>query len=160
MVQRWYDEVKNYDFDKGRPKTATAPYKHFSQLIWANTAEIGVGTAVSKRYGFITVARYRPTGNDGDFEEFIRNVPPEGGPLPTLAPYLEDNSKPSGDVKSAGSTVKSPIVSGTTVDLTVSQTANSKQYASTNVTAQREKSSVASGALIPAKTPLRRRPHR
>lgn len=75
------------------------------------------------------------------------------GPLPTLAPYLEDNSKPSGDVKSAGSTVKSPIVSDTTVDLTVSQTANSKQDASTNVTAQREKSSVASGALIPAKTP-------
>lgn len=79
MVQRWYDEVKNYDFDKGGPKTAAAPYKHFSQLIWANTAEVGVGTAVSKRYGFITVARYRPTGNNGDFEEFIRNVPPEGG---------------------------------------------------------------------------------
>lgn len=79
MVQRWYDEVKNYDFDKGGPKSATAPYKHFSQLIWANTAEVGVGTAVSKRYGFITVARYRPTGNEGVFEDFIRNVPPEGG---------------------------------------------------------------------------------
>lgn len=79
MVQRWYDEVKNYDFDKGGPKAASSAYKHFSQLIWANTAELGVGTAVSKRYGFITVARYRPTGNDGGIEEFIRNVPPEGG---------------------------------------------------------------------------------
>lgn len=79
MVQRWYDEVKNYDFDKGGPKAASNAYKHFSQLIWANTAELGVGTAVSKRYGFITVARYRPTGNDGGIEEFIRNVPPEGG---------------------------------------------------------------------------------
>ena len=79
MVQRWYDEVKNYDFDKGGPKAASGAYKHFSQLIWANTAELGVGTAVSKRYGFITVARYRPTGNDGGIEEFIRNVPPEGG---------------------------------------------------------------------------------
>ena len=84
MVQRWYDEVKNYDFDKGGPKTATAPYKHFSQLIWANTAEVGVGTAVSKRYGFITVARYRPTGNEGVFEDFIRNVPPEGGVIQYL----------------------------------------------------------------------------
>ena len=79
MVQRWYDEVKNYDFDKGGPKSRSGPYKHFSQMIWANSAELGVGTAVSKRYGFITVARYRPSGNEGDFAEFIKNVPPEGG---------------------------------------------------------------------------------
>lgn len=81
MIQRWYDEVKNYDFDKGGPKTRSGPYKHFSQLVWANTAELGVGTAVSKLYGFITVARYRPSGNEGGFAEFIRNVPPEGGKL-------------------------------------------------------------------------------
>jgi len=154
MVQRWYDEVKNYDFDKGGPKTAAAPYKHFSQLIWANTAEVGVGTAVSKRYGFITVARYRPTGNDGDFEEFIRNVPPEGGPLPTMSPPLEDESKPLGDVPTPTPVTETPVVSATKVDSTSSQTANSKQDKSTDVTvlSQTEKSSVTNGAIISAKT--------
>lgn len=81
MVQRWYDEVKNYDFDKGGPNRIKAPYRHFSQLIWADTSELGVGTAVSKRFGFITVARYRPSGNGGGAFEFTKNVPPEGGTL-------------------------------------------------------------------------------
>lgn len=124
MVQRWYDEVKNYDFDKGGPKAASGAYKHFSQLIWANTAELGVGTAVSKRYGFITVARYRPTGNDGGIEEFIRNVPPEGGPLPTLSAPLQDNKKHAGDEKISSLSQKSPVVSQATTNSVAYQTAN------------------------------------
>ncbi|XP_073240429.1 uncharacterized protein [Porites lutea] len=111
MVQRWYDEVKNYDFDKGGPKSRSGPYKHFSQMIWANSAELGVGTAVSKRYGFITVARYRPSGNEGDFAEFIKNVPPEGGPLPTMNPPLKDNTQPGVVVKKPGLIEDSTVVS-------------------------------------------------
>lgn len=111
MVQRWYDEVKNYDFDKGVPKKSNAPYKHFSQLIWANTAELGVGTAVSKRYGFITVARYRPSGNEGGSEEFTKNVPPEGGPLPSLSPRHDEKMTANADFKPASLTSGSTLVS-------------------------------------------------
>ena len=79
MIQRWYNEIKNYDFDKGTSKSPKTSYKHFSQIVWANTAELGVGTAISNKYGFITVARYKPMGNEGGVVEFIKNVPPEGG---------------------------------------------------------------------------------
>jgi len=153
MIQRWYDEVKNYDFDKGGPKTRSGPYKHFSQLIWANTAELGVGTAVSKLYGFITVARYRPSGNEGGFAEFIRNVPPEGGPLPTMTPLLEDNTKPSEDVKTASSTPDNTVVSSASAtyskpaDPFASPLKNRKQDAPTNATAQGTKTLV----TLPAK---------
>lgn len=145
MVQRWYDEVKNYDFDKGGPKTNRGPYKHFSQLIWANTAELGVGTAVSKRYGFITVARYRPSGNEGDFAEFVKNVPPEGGPLPTMTPLFEDKTKTSGVVKTAGLTPDATIFSSvattykTAADAALIPSKATKQASSTNVTAQAAK---------------------
>ncbi|CAH3015643.1 unnamed protein product, partial [Porites evermanni] len=115
MVQRWYDEVKNYDFDKGGPKSRSGPYKHFSQMIWANSAELGVGTAVSKRYGFITVARYRPSGNEGDFAEFIKNVPPEGGPLPTMNPPLKDNTQPGVVVKKPGLIEDSTVLLATSL---------------------------------------------
>ncbi|PFX19615.1 Golgi-associated plant pathogenesis-related protein 1 [Stylophora pistillata] len=149
MVQRWYDEIKNYDFDKGGPKAARGAYKHFSQLIWANTAELGVGTAVSKRYGFITVARYRPTGNDGGFEEFIRNVPPEGGPLPTLSSPLQDNSKREGDVKMSSSSEKSAVSSETTTNSVAPQSAN--RHSSTADKNQSNTPTVTSGAAVLSK---------
>ena len=79
MVKRWYDEVKNYDYDSGQSKIPERVTKHFSQIIWANTSEVGIGTAISKRFGFITVARYRPQGNKGGPAVFITNIPPEGG---------------------------------------------------------------------------------
>lgn len=48
-------------------------------MIWVNIVEVGVGIVVSKWYGFIIVVWYRFIGNDGDFEEFVRNVFFEGG---------------------------------------------------------------------------------
>lgn len=67
---------------------------------------------------------------------------------------LEDDSKPLGDVKTATSTAETPVISATTVDSTASQTANSKQDTSTDVTvlSQTEKPSGTNGAVIPAKT--------
>ena len=36
--------------------------------------EIGVGSAISKTFGFISVARYSPKGGAGGPEAFRRNV--------------------------------------------------------------------------------------
>jgi len=36
--------------------------------------EIGVGSAISKSFGFISVARYSPKGGSGGPEAFRRNV--------------------------------------------------------------------------------------
>ena len=77
MVRRWYNEEKAYDFDKGSGKRPHSVTKHFTQLVWADTAEIGVGTAIGHKYGFITVAMYRPGGNKKGM--FLKDVPPEGG---------------------------------------------------------------------------------
>lgn len=79
MIKRWYDEGKYYDYDKGTSKTPEGVTKHFTQIVWANTSEVGIGTAISKKFGFITVARYWPQGNKGGPEMYILNVPPEGG---------------------------------------------------------------------------------
>lgn len=40
--------------------------------------EIGVGSAISKTYGFISVARYSPKGGEGGPQAFIKNVFPKG----------------------------------------------------------------------------------
>jgi len=81
MVKRWYDEVKFYNFDNGAGVNPDSITKHFTQIVWSNTSEMGIGTAISKTYGFVTVARYWPPGNKGGPEMFILNVPPEGGEL-------------------------------------------------------------------------------
>lgn len=45
---------------------------HFSQIIWKNTKELGVGTAQSKSGNFFLVARYKPSGNtDGSFKDNV-----------------------------------------------------------------------------------------
>ena len=48
------------------------------QLVWKASRELGVGTAISKKYGLITVARYRPRGNTGASEQYKKNVQPAG----------------------------------------------------------------------------------
>ncbi|XP_031568818.1 cell wall protein PRY3-like [Actinia tenebrosa] len=111
MIKRWYDEVKNYDYDNGHSKNPDGITKHFTQIIWANTSEVGIGTSVSKKYGFITVARYRPGGNRGGTNAFVVNVPPEGGPLPSLSNYspkVKPKSTPSTTPTGNGIPVTSP----------------------------------------------------
>ena len=72
-----------------------------------------------------------------------------------MSPFLEDhNSEPIGDVKSSSSQIETPAASAATVVSIVSQTANSKQDTSSDVTvlAQKQNSSVASETVFPGKT--------
>lgn len=48
---------------------------HFSQLVWSNSKELGIGTAQSKSGNFFLVARYNPPGNiDGQFNDNVKEV--------------------------------------------------------------------------------------
>ncbi|XP_032289836.1 Golgi-associated plant pathogenesis-related protein 1 isoform X1 [Drosophila virilis] len=69
-VKMWYDEIKDYDFDKPKYSPATG---HFTQVIWKASKELGVGQAKSATGKNYVVARYKPAGNvEGMFKE---NVP-------------------------------------------------------------------------------------
>lgn len=69
-VKMWYSEIKTYDYDTPGFSIDTG---HFTQIVWRNTAEIGVGSCKSLD-GNLTylVARYYPPGNV--LERFHENV--------------------------------------------------------------------------------------
>lgn len=58
----WYSEIKNYTYSKmgegNWDKTA-----HYTQMIWKNTTEMGMGVASCPGGGVIVVANYNPPGN-------------------------------------------------------------------------------------------------
>ncbi|KRF97931.1 uncharacterized protein Dwil_GK27424 [Drosophila willistoni] len=74
-VQQWYDEIKDYDFNKPGFSDKT---KCFTALIWKASTSLRVGTAynATNKYNYVYAA-YEPLGNiDGQFEE---NVPRRNG---------------------------------------------------------------------------------
>ncbi|XP_025422410.1 uncharacterized protein LOC112692082 isoform X2 [Sipha flava] len=87
-VDSWYEEIKFHPF--GREPT-TLKSGHFSQVIWANSKEMGVGVASNRSGQIFVVACYDPAGNFlGQFKE---NVPPIGGFKDTpLSPILLQSS--------------------------------------------------------------------
>ena len=58
----WYSEKKFYKYQKLNNNNW---YKtgHYTQMIWKNTREVGVGVAVCPNGGLIVVANYYPVGN-------------------------------------------------------------------------------------------------
>ncbi|XP_032223565.1 ectin isoform X2 [Nematostella vectensis] len=77
MVKDWYDEIADYDFNKGAGKDRWSVVLHFTQVVWRGTTQVGVATAVSPvTKNFYTVARYKIPGNQGTKEDFKKNVPP------------------------------------------------------------------------------------
>lgn len=60
-VKIWYSEINNYSYDSPGFSLDTG---HFTQIVWRNSVEVGVGTCKSQD-GKLTyvVARYHPAGN-------------------------------------------------------------------------------------------------
>jgi len=60
VVDRWYSEIQNYNFDKPGFHTETG---HFTQLVWKSSKELGIGIAQAAAGTWYVVANYNPPGN-------------------------------------------------------------------------------------------------
>merc|ERR1712038_1286108 len=69
-VESWYSEVKTHKYG-GKPRTNETG--HFTQVVWKDTKELGMGVAKSKSGKVFVVTNYSPPGNFiGKYKE---NVP-------------------------------------------------------------------------------------
>lgn len=75
-IETWYNESKYYNYKTGYSVDGQRQVLHFTQLVWKGTVKVGIATAVSRRYGVITVARFHPRGNIGFVDDYVRNVVP------------------------------------------------------------------------------------
>jgi len=72
-VDSWYDEINDYDFKKGKSKNGGV-VGHFTQLVWKDSTQLGIGVAKSSKNSIYVVANYHPGGNFNSNE--INNVFP------------------------------------------------------------------------------------
>lgn len=72
-IDKWYSEINDYSFGK-EPEVLSCG--HFTQIIWRNTRELGIGSAKSKSGKLYVVAHYFPPGNISN--QFVKNVLPPG----------------------------------------------------------------------------------
>uniref|UniRef100_A0A8C7WRH7 SCP domain-containing protein n=1 Tax=Oryzias sinensis TaxID=183150 RepID=A0A8C7WRH7_9TELE len=66
-VDEWYSEIKDYNFKTSGFQSGTG---HFTQVVWKESKELGLGMATDGRTAFV-VGQYRPPGNftnPGQFE--------------------------------------------------------------------------------------------
>jgi glioma pathogenesis-related protein 2 len=59
VVQNWYDEVKDYNYNKPVFSMNTG---HFTQVVWKGSGELGCGKAKGTK-GYYVVCSYNPPGN-------------------------------------------------------------------------------------------------
>lgn len=69
ICTNWYNEIKNYKFDKNNYIKKTG---HFTQMVWKNSLYVGFGLSRSKKGKIFIVAVYYPSGNI--VGEFKKNV--------------------------------------------------------------------------------------
>ena len=72
-VDVWYDEIKDYDFKKGKSKNGGV-VGHITQLVWKDSTQLGIGVAKSSQNSVFVVANYHPGGNFNNNE--LKNVFP------------------------------------------------------------------------------------
>lgn len=60
--EEWYTEIKMYKYSQVTEKN-WEPTAHYTQMIWKDTKEVGVGVAICPNGGIIIVANYYPAGN-------------------------------------------------------------------------------------------------
>ncbi|CAG5918404.1 unnamed protein product [Menidia menidia] len=72
-VDSWYGEIKDYKFSQPGFQSNTG---HFTQVVWKDSKELGVGMATDGKYFFV-VGQYRPAGNFTNEGAFENNVLPK-----------------------------------------------------------------------------------
>lgn len=73
-VEHWYSEESNHIYGK---EPSTLKTGHFTQVIWRDSHELGVGMAKNRTGQIFIVVNYDPPGNF--IGSFTENVPPLGG---------------------------------------------------------------------------------
>uniref|UniRef100_A0A8C1S6W1 GLI pathogenesis-related 2 n=1 Tax=Cyprinus carpio TaxID=7962 RepID=A0A8C1S6W1_CYPCA len=73
-VESWYSEIKDYNFSRPGFSSKTG---HFTQVVWKDTNEVGVGLATDGNTTFV-VGQYLPAGNITNAGYFEKNVLPAG----------------------------------------------------------------------------------
>ncbi|WP_295796830.1 CAP family protein [Mucilaginibacter sp.] len=56
----WYSEIKDYKYGKF---TGSGGVGHYTQMIWKNTTQVGLGVAIASNGDIYVVANYAPAGN-------------------------------------------------------------------------------------------------
>ncbi|XP_035513733.1 Golgi-associated plant pathogenesis-related protein 1-like isoform X3 [Morone saxatilis] len=74
-VDSWYSEIKDYNWSNPGFQSGTG---HFTQVVWKDSTEVGVGMATDGRRVFV-VGQYRPAGNMNMSGYFEKNVLPLAG---------------------------------------------------------------------------------
>lgn len=90
-VQHWYSEISSHLFHKEPTSLKTG---HFTQVVWMESEELGVGMATSKSGQIYVVCNYHPPGNF--IGTFAENVPPLGGfahPPKSLASEVKNDDE-------------------------------------------------------------------
>uniref|UniRef100_A0A8C7WRH2 SCP domain-containing protein n=1 Tax=Oryzias sinensis TaxID=183150 RepID=A0A8C7WRH2_9TELE len=72
-VDEWYSEIKDYNFKTSGFQSGTG---HFTQVVWKESKELGLGMATDGRTAFV-VGQYRPPGNFTNPGQFEANVLPK-----------------------------------------------------------------------------------
>ena len=72
-IDSWYDEINDYDFSNGRSKNGGI-VGHFTQLVWNDSTQLGLGAAKSTKNSVYVVANYHFGGNFNSAE--LKNVFP------------------------------------------------------------------------------------
>lgn len=91
-IDKWYSEINEFSFGQ-EPSVLTCG--HFTQIVWKDTKELGIGTAKSKSGKLYAVANYSPPGNFSG--QFTNNVLPPGAnqfkPNQTFAKTARNNNQ-------------------------------------------------------------------
>jgi uncharacterized protein YkwD len=72
-VDDWYDEIKDYDFQNGKSKNGGV-VGHFTQVLWKDSTQLGIGVAKSSKNSVYVVGNYHPGGNFNNND--LKNVFP------------------------------------------------------------------------------------
>ncbi|KAJ7390732.1 hypothetical protein OS493_022813 [Desmophyllum pertusum] len=89
----WYSEKKSFSFSYPELNDKV---KHFTQMVWKDTTQLGMGAAPSPSGKYvIVVALYRPMGND--IHRIRDNVQRAGPAQDVYATIKETISKPTGE---------------------------------------------------------------
>ena len=71
-VFQWHDEIKDYDFERSSGRGTG----HFTQVVWRDSRQVGVGRAQAADGKWLVVANYLPAGNF--IGRYAENVLPLG----------------------------------------------------------------------------------